>query len=65
MPEYDRQINNPAASYPPALDFATRSGVLNYQFKRLRSKLRGIEPKEINIHDILSIYSGSVATSTS
>jgi len=41
------KINNPAASYLAALDFATRNGVLNYQFKRLRSKLRGIEPKKI------------------
>ncbi len=29
-------INCPAASYLAALDFATRSGVLHYQFKRLR-----------------------------
>jgi putative transposase len=28
-------INNPAASYLAALGFATRSGVLNCQFKRL------------------------------
>jgi len=51
-------INNPAANY-----LATRSGVLNYPFKRLRSKLRGIEaascgelnPKRLNVRHIHNV----------